>query len=91
MCILKSMLNHPAAARADAALNALGDATRRAMINQLSTGPASVTQLAEPLEISRSAVLQHLAVLEESGLVSSRKEGRVRVCRLENVEMDGHT
>lgn len=81
--MLKSMLNHPAGARADAALNALGDATRRAMIHQLSAGPASVTQLAEPLEISRSAVLQHLTVLEESGLVSSRKEGRVRVCRLE--------
>lgn len=77
------MLNYPTSARADAALNALGHATRRAIIHQLSTAPASVTQLAEPLQISRSAVLQHLTVLEESGLVSSSKEGRVRVCRLE--------
>ena len=53
------------------------------MVERLSRGPASVSQLAEPLPMSLSAVIQHLAVLEESGLVRSEKVGRVRTCRLE--------
>jgi DNA-binding transcriptional ArsR family regulator len=62
---------------------ALSDGTRRAMVDRLSRGPATVKQLAEPLTMSLPAVLQHLRVLEESGLVSSEKAGRVRTCRLE--------
>lgn len=80
---MKLMLNYLVSDLAPAALNALGHATRRAMIDQLSAGPASVTEIAEPLAISRSAVLQHLTVLEEGGLVSSHKVGRVRMCQLE--------
>jgi DNA-binding transcriptional ArsR family regulator len=63
--------------------HALGDPTRLAMVERLSRGPASVSELAQPLPMSLSAVVQHLAVLEGSGLVSSRKVGRVRTCRIE--------
>ena len=74
------MLNHLAS---DLVFDALGDPTRRAIVDRLSSGPASVSEIAEPLEISRSAVLQHLQLLERSRLVSSEKSGRVRVCRLD--------
>lgn len=63
--------------------HALADPGRRAMVERLSRGPASVSQLAEPLDMTMSAVVQHLAVLEVSGLVSSRKVGRVRTCQLQ--------
>ena len=53
------------------------------MVDRLSRGPATVKQLAEPLTMSLPAVLQHLRVLEESGLVSSEKVGRVRTCRID--------
>jgi DNA-binding transcriptional ArsR family regulator len=53
------------------------------MVEQLSRGPASVSELAQPLEISLPAVIQHLHVLETSGLVRSEKVGRVRTCRIE--------
>lgn len=62
---------------------ALGDPTRRAIISRLADGPASVSDLASPLNISRSAVLQHLQVLEDNQLVTSQKTGRVRTCALE--------
>ena len=74
------MLNH---GFNDRALDALGDATRRAIIDRLSDGRASVGEIAGPLGITSSAVLQHLRVLEECRLVSSRKEGRVRICQLD--------
>jgi DNA-binding transcriptional ArsR family regulator len=67
----------------DRVLHALGDPTRRRILEQLGSGPASVTTLAAPLPMSLPAVLQHLQVLEGSGLVVSRKVGRVRTCRLE--------
>jgi DNA-binding transcriptional ArsR family regulator len=62
---------------------ALSDGSRRTMVDRLSRGPATVKQLAEPLTMSLPAVLQHLRVLEDSGLVRSEKVGRVRTCRLE--------
>jgi DNA-binding transcriptional ArsR family regulator len=62
---------------------ALADPTRRMMVDQLSQGPASVSELARPLAISLPAVVQHLHVLEHSGLVHSRKVGRVRTCSIE--------
>lgn len=65
------------------AFAALADPTRRRMVERLSEGPASVSELARPLAISLPAVVQHLHVLEASGLVSSRKLGRVRTCRIE--------
>jgi len=63
--------------------HALGDPTRRAIVDQLSQGPLSVSRLATPLDITLTAVVQHLQVLEESGLVHSEKVGRVRTCRIE--------
>ncbi|MEA2756371.1 MAG: hypothetical protein QOJ54_2660 [Aliidongia sp.] len=67
----------------DLAFQALADPTRRAMIERLSLSPASVSDLARPLAMSLSAVMQHLAVLESSGLVVSEKLGRVRTCRIQ--------
>jgi DNA-binding transcriptional ArsR family regulator len=67
----------------DEVFRALGDPTRRGMVEQLGEGPATVSQLARPLDITLSAVVQHLAVLETAGLVSSEKVGRTRTCRLE--------
>jgi DNA-binding transcriptional ArsR family regulator len=63
--------------------HALGDGTRRAMVERLRAGPASVSKLADPLGITLTAVAQHLKVLEEARLLSTHKTGRVRVCRLE--------
>ena len=65
----------------DLAFQALADPTRRAMVERLSRGPASVSELAKPLDMSLPAVMQHLAMLESSGLVRSQKVGRVRTCR----------
>jgi DNA-binding transcriptional ArsR family regulator len=67
----------------DHVFQALADPSRRAMVDRLSRGPASVSELAEPLPMSLPAVVQHLAVLEASGLVRSEKVGRVRNCRIE--------
>lgn len=62
---------------------ALSDPARRSMVERLSSGPASVSELAKPLAMSLSAVTQHLKVLEASGLVQTEKVGRVRICRIE--------
>ena len=59
------------------------DASRRTIVERLARGPASVSQLAKPLAMSLPAVVQHLQVLEISGLVRSQKMGRVRTCRIE--------
>ena len=67
----------------DRTFQALADATRRAILAELTRGPRSVSKLAGPLAMSLPAVMQHLAVLEESGLVRSEKIGRVRTCRIE--------
>ena len=67
----------------DHAFQALADPGRRAMLARLSRGPASVSELARPLPMSLPAVLQHLKALEESGLVSTEKKGRVRTARLD--------
>ena len=63
--------------------HALGDPTRRAIIERLSEAPISVSQLAQPLAITLAAVVQHLQILEESGLVRTEKTGRVRTCCIE--------
>ena len=67
----------------DRVFHALGDPTRRAIVEKLSEGPLSVSRLAAPLDITLTAVVQHLQVLEESGLVHTEKAGRVRTCRIE--------
>ena len=67
----------------DRVFHALGDPTRRAIVEKLSEGPISVSRLAKPLDITLAAVVQHLQVLERSGLVHTEKVGRVRTCRIE--------
>jgi DNA-binding transcriptional ArsR family regulator len=76
---------HPAAAAQplDLMFQALADPARRTMVERLTLGPASVSELAAPHAMSLSAVVQHLQVLEASGLVSSRKVGRVRTCQIQ--------
>lgn len=69
--------------RLDHAFAALSDPARRTMLSRLSQGPASVSELAQPLRMSLPAVLQHLAALETSGLVRSEKKGRVRTVQLQ--------
>jgi DNA-binding transcriptional ArsR family regulator len=78
--ILKHVLNQEAAL--DRLFQALSDPTRRALVEQLTRGPASVSVLSEPHPMSLAAVVQHLQVLEESGLIHTEKRGRVRTCRL---------
>ncbi|MGH3915224.1 MAG: ArsR/SmtB family transcription factor [Pseudonocardiaceae bacterium] len=75
------MLKHEVAP--DRVFHAVADPTRRAMVEQLTRGPASVSELAQPLPMSLAAVVQHLQVLEASGVVRSEKVGRVRTCHLE--------
>ncbi|HEV2689983.1 MAG TPA: metalloregulator ArsR/SmtB family transcription factor [Bryobacteraceae bacterium] len=66
----------------DRVFHALGDPTRRAIVEKLSKAPTSVSRLADPLGITLAAVVQHLQILEESGLVHTEKIGRVRTCAL---------
>ena len=61
---------------------ALADPSRRSMVERLSRGPASVSELARPLSMSLPAVIQHLRVLEAGGLIRTEKVGRVRTCRI---------
>src|SRR3954462_13594375 len=73
------MLNY----QLDKTFAALADPARRAIVERLVSGPASVSELARPLPMSLPAVMLHLKVLEDSGLVTSRKQGRVRTCRID--------
>ena len=68
----------------DDVFRALGDPTRRRMVERLGRGPLTVSQLAQPLDMTLSAVVQHLSVLESCGLVRSEKVGRTRTCTLED-------
>jgi DNA-binding transcriptional ArsR family regulator len=67
----------------DRLFHALGDPTRRAILDHLTSGPMSVSRLSEPLGVTLTAVAQHLQILEEAGLVHTEKLGRVRTCRIE--------
>ena len=78
MAILKHVPNY-----LDEVFHALADPSRRVIVERLSRGPASVSELARPLPMSLPSVVQHLQVLESSGLIRSEKVGRVRTCHLE--------
>lgn len=67
----------------DGAFQALSDPTRRAVIHRLVDGPAAVKELAEPFDMGLPSFMKHLRVLEDSGLIRSKKVGRVRTCRIE--------
>src|SRR4051794_41940007 len=73
----------------DQVFHALGDSTRRRLVEHLSRGPASVSDLAKPLGITLAAVLQHLQGLERSGVVRTQKVGRVRTCLIEPPRLNG--
>jgi DNA-binding transcriptional ArsR family regulator len=73
--------------RLDQVFHALADPSRRQMVDRLTLGPASVSELAQPLAMSLPAVVQHLQVLEASGLVRSEKVGRVRTCHIESAAL----
>lgn len=66
----------------DAAFHALADPTRRAVVSRLMKGPAPVKELAAPFEMGLPSFMKHLRVLEDDGLISSEKVGRVRTCRI---------
>ena len=72
----------------DDLFRALAEPARRAIVERLGIGPASVSKLAEPLPMSLAAVVQHIQVLEQAGIVKTEKTGRVRMCRLEPVALE---
>jgi DNA-binding transcriptional ArsR family regulator len=71
----------------DRAFHALADRSRRSMVERLTSGPASVSELARPLAMSLAAVVQHVQVLEVCGVVKTEKRGRTRMCRIEPAAM----
>jgi len=71
----------------DRTFRALADTSRRTMVDRLTSGPASVSELAEPLAMSLAAVVQHVQVLEACGLVTTEKVGRTRMCRIDGTAM----
>ena len=73
----------------DSTFHALADPTRRALLERLSRGPASVSELAKPFAMALPSLVQHLQVLEASGLIRSAKAGRVRTCRIEPAALTG--
>ena len=81
------MLNQPSDTQLDLLFQALADPTRRQIVDRLSRGPASVSELAKPFAMSLPAVVQHVQVLEQSGLVRSEKTGRVRTCSIDTAAM----
>jgi DNA-binding transcriptional ArsR family regulator len=77
------MLKYRSRSEVDRVLHALADPSRRVIVERLSRGPASVSELARPLPMSLPAAVQHLQLLETSGLVRSEKRGRVRTFQIE--------
>jgi DNA-binding transcriptional ArsR family regulator len=75
----------------DRTFSALSDPTRRDILDRLSTGPASISELARPIGISLPGVMKHVRILEEAKLVTTRKNGRTRECRLAPGELDDAT
>jgi DNA-binding transcriptional ArsR family regulator len=71
----------------DRTFQALADTSRRTMVERLTLGPASVSELAEPLAMSLAAVVQHVQILEACGVVKTEKIGRRRMCRIEGAAM----
>ncbi len=81
------MVNYLQSVNLDATFGALSDSVRRGIVLRLSRGEASISELAKPYDISLPAVLKHIRVLREAGLVASKKEGRVHRCRLMTAPM----
>ena len=71
----------------DRTFHALADKSRRSMVERLTLGPASVSELAQPLAMSLAAVVQHVQILEACGVVKTKKVGRTRMCRIDGEAM----
>lgn len=84
--ILNHMVNY-SAAPLDSAFSALADGTRRAILARLALGEATISEIARPFSVSLPAISKHVRVLEQAGLVRTRKEGRVHRCALEPAPM----
>ena len=80
------MLNHQD--QLNNIFHALADPTRRAIVERLSAGPASIGELAEPMPMSLAAVVQHVQLLEQARLITSQKQGRVRTCKIEAATLE---
>jgi len=79
--ILSLVEQHPE--RLDGLFQALADPTRRAVLGRLGKGPASITELARPFDMALPSFMKHIHVLEETGWIQTRKEGRVRTCAIQ--------
>jgi DNA-binding transcriptional ArsR family regulator len=77
--------------RLDRTFSALSDPTRREILERLSTGPASISELARPIGMSLPGVMKHVHILEQANLVTTEKNGRTRECRLGPGEMEDVT
>ena len=71
------------AERLNGIFHALSDPTRRAVLSRLGRGPAAISELAEPFDMALPSFMKHVQMLEDSGLIRTRKEGRVRTCAIE--------
>ncbi len=91
LCAIRAMLKHMLnqGATLDRVFQALADPSRRLMVERLSQGQATVSELGRPLEMSLAAVVQHVQVLEASGLVRTQKVGRKRTCSIEPAVLRG--
>ncbi len=72
----------------DSVFHALADPTRRAVVQRLGRGPATVSELAEPFDMALPSFMKHMGVLERTGLVCSRKSGRIRTCTLQHKKLE---
>jgi DNA-binding transcriptional ArsR family regulator len=86
-----AILNHMAkySATLTRTFDALSDDNRRRIVERLTAGPASITELAQPLGLSLPGLLKHVRILEEADVVRTTKEGRTRYCHLDPGQMDG--
>ena len=84
--IVIHMANHPLAL--DSVFHALADSTRRAVIQRLGRGLATVSELAEPFDMALPSFMKHVGVLERTGLIRSRKSGRIRTCMLKRKNLE---
>ena len=84
-----NMVEQQQGTRLDAVFRALGDATRRRMLRELSSGERTVTQLAEPFEMSLAAASKHIKALEGAGLIRREVRGRTHICRLDATPLAG--
>lgn len=90
--VASSILNHMVqSSTLDRTFSALSDATRRDVLERLSSGPASISELARPAGISLPGMMKHVRILEQAHLVTTLKRGRTRECRLDAEPMDDVT